>query len=189
MIHGGFSFGKSKYQIYDLEDNLFWTQDYINTFGGDFFDFRWMRGGFLKEASFEIGYEKRGIYNDDFTSVEPGSEIRTEAELTLRPWSNFELSFSSNWMRQAIDHTGEPVFDGMTYTTGLHFQATRSLFFSTRFNGETRENQYNLDFLVGYYFGAGNIIQLSFKKNERKEGFIREGGYSITLKVSYLLRI
>lgn len=189
MIHGGFSFGKSKYQIYDLEDNLFWTQDYINTFGGDFFDFRWMRGGFLKEASFEIGYEKRGIYNDDFTSVEPGSEIRTEAEVTLRPWSNFELSFSSNWIRQAIDRTGEPVFDGMTYTTGLHFQATRSLFFSTRLNGETRENQYNLDFLVGYYFGAGNIIQLSFKKNERKEGFIREGGYSITLKVSYLLRI
>ncbi|MFC2156488.1 DUF5916 domain-containing protein [Acidobacteriota bacterium] len=189
MIHGGFSFGKSKYQIYDTDDTLAWTKEYIPTFGGDFFDFRWMRGGFLKGASVELGYEKRGIYNEDFTAVEAGSEIRTEMEVTLRPFSNFEWTFTGNYMRQSVDRTGNVVFDGMTYATGLHYQLTRSLFMSTRLLGETREDQYNFDFLVGYYFGAGNIIQLSFKKNERKEGFIREGGYSITLKVSYLLRL
>ena len=77
----------------------------------------------------------------------------------------------------------------MTYATSLHLQMTRSLFVSTRLLGETREDQYNLDFLVGYYFGAGNIVQLSYKKSARKEGFEREKGYSITLKISYLLRI
>jgi hypothetical protein len=48
---------------------------------------------------------------------------------------------------------------------------------------------YNFDFLVGYYFGAGNVIQLSYKKGSRTENFLTEKGHSITLKVSYLLRI
>jgi len=189
MIHGGFSIGKSKYQIYDNEYNLTWSQDYINTFSGDFFDFHWERGGFLKEASVEFGWEKKGIYNEDFTVVEPGAEMRTEAEVTLRPLSYFEWSFSSNWLKQTIDRTGAKVFDGATYATSLHYQITRSLFLTTRLLGETREDQYNFDFLIGYYFGAGNIIQLSYKKNARTVDLIQEGGYTITLKVSYLLRI
>lgn len=76
-----------------------------------------------------------------------------------------------------------------SFETSFHFQITRSLFLNTRLLGETRENQYNLDFLAGYYFGAGNIIQLSYKKSTKTEDFLREGGYSITLKVSYLLRM
>ncbi|MFC2160444.1 DUF5916 domain-containing protein [Acidobacteriota bacterium] len=189
MIHGGFSLGKTKYQIFDEDDSLFWTEDYFRTFGGDFIDFRWMRGGFLKEASVELGWEKRGIYNADFSYVEPGSEVRAELEMALRPLSNFEWSVSGSWIKQTIDQTKETVFDGMTYATSLHLQMSRSLFVSTRLLGETREDQYNLDFLVGYYFGAGNIVQLSYKKSARKEGFEREKGYSITLKISYLLRI
>jgi hypothetical protein len=180
VIHGGFSVGKSKYQILDATDSLIWTDDFIQTYGGDFIDFRWMRGGFFKEASVEVGWEKKGIYNEDFTSVEPGAQTRVEAEVTLRPLSYFEWS---------IDQTGETLFDGMTYATALHLQVTRSLFLSARLFGETRNDQYNFDFLVGYYFGAGNIIQLSYKKSAKTEGFLREGGHSITLKVSYLLRI
>ncbi len=189
MIHGGFSLGETKYQIFDNTNNLIWTEDYYKTFGGDFFDFRWMRGGFLNEASVEIGWEKRAIYNEDFTAVEPGSEVRAELEMSLRPFSFFEWSVSGNWIRQTIDETKEKVFDGTTYASSVHIQLSRSLFVSTRLLGETREDQYNLDFLVGYYFGAGNIIQLSYKKSARNEGFEREKGYSITLKVSYLLRI
>jgi hypothetical protein len=188
FIHGGFSAGRSKYQIFDAEDNLAWTEDCIKTYGGDF-DFRWERGGFLKGASIELEYEKKGVYNEDFTAVEAGSELRTEAEVTLRPLSFFEWSFSSNWIRQRIDRTGETVFDGMTYATGIHFQITRSLFVSTWLKGETRDNQYNFDFLIGYYFGAGNILQLSYKKSARTEDMMREGGHSMTFKVSYLLRI
>jgi hypothetical protein len=189
FIHGGFSLGKSKYQIFDAEDNLVWTEDYIETYGGDLIDFRWERGGFLKGASVEFGYEKKGIYSADFTSVEAGSELRTEAEITLRPLSYFEWSFSSNWIKQTVDRTGEKVFDGMTYATGIHFQITRSLFVSTWLKGETRDDQYNFDFLIGYYFGAGNVLQLSYKKSARTEEFLREGGHSMTFKVSYLLRI
>lgn len=188
-IHGNFSVGRSKYQIFDEDDNLIWTDDFIQTYGGDFFDFRWNRGGFLKEASIELGYEKKGIYNEDFTAVEAGYEFKTEAEVTLRPLSYFEWSFSSNWIKQRIDRTGETVFDGMTYATGIHFQITRSLFVSTWLKGETRDNQYNLDYLIGYYFGAGNILQLSYKKSARTEDMVREGGHSMTFKVSYLLRI
>jgi len=187
-IHGGLDVGKSKYQVFNENDELVWKEDFIKTYGGDL-DFSWERGGFLKEISIEGGWDKRGIYNEEFTAVEPGFQIRTEAELTLRPRSNFEWSFSSDWVRQVIDRTGEKVFDGMTYATSLHFQITRSLFLSTRLLGETRDNQYNLDFLFGYYFGAGNIIQLSYKKSARTEGLLKEGGHSITLKVSYLLRI
>lgn len=189
VMRGGLSMGKAKYQIFDDKNNLVWTEDYFQTFGGDFIDFRWMRGGFLKEASVELGWEKRGIYNEDFSDVEPGSEVRAELEISLRPLSSFEWSVSGNWIKQTIDRTKEKIFEGLTYATSLHFQLSRSLFISTRLLGETREDQYNLDFLVGYYFGAGNIIQLSYKKSARKEGFEREKGYSITLKISYLLRL
>jgi hypothetical protein len=187
-IHGGFSAGKSRYQVFDATDSLIWADDFIKTYGGDI-DFRWDRGGFLKEVSIEAGWEKRGIYNDDFSEVESGSHISTEFELTLRPLSYLEWSFSSDWIKQTIDRTGETVFDGMTYATALHLQLTRNLFLNTRLLGETRDNQYNFDFLVGYYFGAGNVIQLSYKKGSRTENFLTEKGYSITLKVSYLLRI
>ncbi|MGB2908119.1 MAG: DUF5916 domain-containing protein [Candidatus Aminicenantaceae bacterium] len=189
MVHGEFNVGRSKYQVLDEADNLYWTDEFINILGGDFFDFRWERGGFFKGASVELGWEKKGIYNDEFTAVEAGHELRTEAEVTLRPLSSFEWTFASNYIRQTLDGSGETVFDGMTYATGLHYQVTPSLFLSTWLKGETRDNQYNFDFLVGYYFGAGNIVQLSYKKGARTENLMREGGYSITLKVSYLLRI
>jgi len=187
-IHGRIEVGRSKYQLFDVDEGLTWTEDFIDTYGGDI-DFHWERGGFLKEVSIEGGWEKRGIYNEDFTAVESGSQVSTELEVTLRPLSNFEWSVSSDWTKQSLDRTGETVFDGMTYATALHLQVTRSLFLSTRLFGETREDQYSLDFLVGYYFGAGNIVQLSYKKSERNHGLLREGGHSITLKVSYLLRL
>ncbi len=187
-VHGGIDAGKSKYQVYNGDEGLTWTKDFINTYGGDL-DFSWERGGFLKEVSIEGGWEKRGVYNEDFTGAEPGSQISLEGQLVLRPRSNLELSLGGDWIRQSIDRTGERVFDGMAYETSLHLQITRSLFLSTRLLGETREDQYNLDFLVGYYFGAGNIIQLSYKKSAKTEALSREGGHSLTLKVSYLLRI
>jgi hypothetical protein len=187
-IHGGIEAGKSKYQVESHSGELAWTTDFISTYGGHL-DFDWERGGFLKEVSVEGGWEKTGVYNENHTAVESGSEINIEASLTLRPRSYFEWSFSSDWIQQVIDRTGQKVFDGAAYATSLHFQITPSLFLSTRLLGETKEDQYNLDFLVGYYFGAGNIVQLCYKKSSRTEALLREGGHSITLKVSYLLRI
>jgi hypothetical protein len=187
-IHAGLEVGKNKYQVLGQDGELAWTKDFIKTFGGNL-DVSWERGGFVKEVGLETNWEKRGIYNESFSAVEPGSRISLEAFLALRPLSNLEWSLSGDWIRQALDRTGEEVFEGMTYATSFHFQITRSLFLSTRLLGETRENQYNLDVLLGYYFGAGNIVQLSYKKSARNEAFGREGGHSLTLKVSYLLRI
>ena len=187
-VHGGFDLGRSKYQVLDVADELVWTPDYIKTYGGNL-DFSWERGGFLKEISVEGGWDKRGVYNEEFTAVVPGTQTSVEGQLVLRPRSNLEWSIEGDWIRQTIDGTGAEAFNGLAYETALHYQLTRSLFLNTRFLGETRENQYSLDFLVGYYFGAGNIVQLSFKKSERNEPLGRVGGYSITLKVSYLLRI
>jgi len=189
-VHGGFDAGKSKYQVLaDPEgEELVWTEDFIKTYGGNV-DISWERGGFLKEISVEGGWEKRGVYNEEFTAVVPGSQTSVEGQLVLRPRSNLEWSVEGDWIRQTIDGTGAEAFNGFTYETALHYQLTRSLFLNTRLLGETRENQYSLDFLVGYYFGAGNIVQLSFKKSERNELLGRVGGYSVTLKVSYLLRI
>ena len=187
-VHGGFDFGRSKYQVLDETDELVWTPDYIKTYGGNI-DFGWDRGGFLKEVGLEAGWEKRGVYNEEFTAVVPGSQTNVEGQLVLRPRSNLEWSVEGGWIRQTIDGTGAEAFNGLAYETALHYQLTRSLFLNTRFLGETRENQYSLDFLVGYYFGAGNIVQVSFKKSERNELLGRVGGYSITLKISYLLRI
>ena len=187
-IHGGIQIGRSKYQINAADDELVWAPDFIRTYGGNL-DFSWERGGFLKEISVEGSWEKRGVYNDEFTDVVPGAQTSIEGQLVLRPKSNLEWSVEGSWVRQTIDRTGEEVFSGLAYETALHYQLTRRLFLNTRLLAETRENQYSFDFLVGYYFGAGNIVQLCYKKSERKELFDKGSGYSITLKVSYLLRI
>ena len=187
-LHGGFELGRSRYQVRDADDDLVWAPDFFKTGRGQV-DFSWERGGFLKEIGIEGGWEKRGVYNDEFTMVFPGSQTSVEGQLVLRPWSNLEWSFEGDWIRQSVDATGEEVFNGLAYSTALHYQVTRSLFLNTQFFGETRENQYSLDFLVGYYFGAGNIVQLSFKKSERTDLLGRASGYSVTLKVSYLLRV
>jgi Domain of unknown function (DUF5916)/Carbohydrate family 9 binding domain-like len=187
-LHGGFDLGRSRYQVRDAQEDLVWTPDYIKTYGGQL-DFSWERGGFLKEIGVEGGWEKRGIYNEDFTAVVPGSQATVEGRLILRPWSNLEWSVGGDWIRQYVDQSSAEVFNGLAYEAALHYQITRSLFLDTRYFGETREDQYSLDFLVGYYFGAGNIVQLSFKKSERNELLSRVGGYSVTLKVSYLLRV
>lgn len=183
-----FEAGESKYQVFDENRRYVWTENYLNTYDGGL-DLSWERGGFLKEMSFELNWEKGGVYIRDFSDVEPGTQISVETSLTLRPRSNFEWSFGSDWTQQRLDRSGEKEFDGMTYETSLHYQLTRNLFLSTLLKGETRENQYNLDVLLGYYFGAGNIIQLCYKKNAKTLDSLREKGYSITLKVSYLLRI
>ena len=187
-IHGGFQLGRSQYQVLDPTEALVWTPDYIKTYGGNI-DFGWERGGFLKEIGVEAGWDKQGVYNEAYTVVVPGSETTVQGHLVLRPRSNLEWSVEGGWIRQTVDSTGAEAFNGLAYEAALHYQLTRSLFLNTRFFGETRENQYSLDVLLGYYFGAGNIVQLALKKSERNELLGRIGGYSITLKVSYLLRI
>ncbi|MEN6561051.1 MAG: DUF5916 domain-containing protein [Acidobacteriota bacterium] len=187
-FHGGFSVGRSRYQVLGGDDRLAWTPDYIRTNGLNL-DIGWERGGFLKEISLEGGWDKKGVYSEDFTAVVPGTETEVQGQVILRPRSNLEWSAEGGWIRQTADATGGEVFNGLTYATALHYQLTRSLFLNSRFFGETRENQYSLDFLVGYYFGAGNVVQLALKKSERNELLGRVGGYSVTLKVSYLLRI
>jgi hypothetical protein len=189
-LHGGFDLGRSKHQVRTDDGGLVWTPDYIKTSGFNL-DFDWERGGFLKEVSLEAGYDKQGVYSDigGFTSIVPGAETSVEGQLVLRPRSNFEWSFEGGWIRQTIDATGEEVFDALAYETAVHYQITRSFFLNARLLGETEDNQYSLDFLLGYYFGAGNIVQLAFKKSARNELLGRIDGYSVTLKVSYLLRI
>ena len=188
--HIGFSLGRSKYQVLDPEGELVWTPDYIQTYGTNV-DISWERGGFLKEIGIEGGWEKRGVYVDleEWSTVAPGSELNVEGQIVLRPKSFLEWSLEGGWIRQTVDGTEGALFDGLTYQTALHYQLTRSLFLNARLFGETIEKQYSLDFLVGYYFGAGNIIQLALKKNERNDLLGRLSGYSVTLKVSYLLRI
>ena len=189
-VNAHFSLGRSKYQVLDDEGGLAWTPDDFRTRGYNL-EFDWERGGFLKEVSLEGSWQKRGVYadNEGFTTVVPGAQTRVESQLVLRPWSNFEWSFEGDWIRQTIDGSGEEPYNALTYETALHYQINRSLFLNTRLLGETDEHQYSFDFLIGYYFGAGNIVQLALKKSERNEVLGQVGGYSATLKVSYLLRL
>jgi hypothetical protein len=180
--------GQSKYQLVDEEDNLSWSEEFIDIYGCDLF-INWYRSGFFKSLNIRGEWDHKGIYNDDFSLVEGGIEIDLDVGVTFRPRSNLELTMGGKWTRHTIDRAGETVFNDLTYNTSLHYQITRHLFLNTRLYGETHDDQYNLDVLVGYYFGAGNIIQLSYKKSSRLEDMQREQGYSITLKVSYLLRI
>lgn len=187
-FHYGVFTGKSQYQVLTPEDDLVWNGEFLKKYGASF-DFDWERGGFLKEISLESSWQKRGIYNEDFTAVSPGSQLSLEGSISLKPRSNVELSFGADYIRQLLSATGEEVFEGLTYKASLHYQITRKLFLSTMLLGETRENQYSFDFLAGYYLGAGSIIQLSFKKSQRREFLETERGHSTTLKVSYLFRI
>lgn len=187
-IHYGFFTGKNQYQVLNSDDQLVWSGIFLRKYGGHF-DFDWDRGGFLKEISLEGSWEKRGVYNEEFTQVLPGSQFNLESSLSLRPRPNLELSLEAEYIQQKLESTGETVFDGVTYEASLHYQITRELFVTTRLLGETREDQYNFDFLVGYYLGAGSIIQLSYKKSQHKEFFETLNGHSTTLKVSYLFRL
>ncbi|MDH7492468.1 MAG: DUF5916 domain-containing protein [Candidatus Saccharicenans sp.] len=187
-FHYGIFTGRSQYQILTPEEALVWNGEYIKNYGAHF-DFDWERGGFLKEISLEGGWQKRGIYNEEFTAALPGSQFSLEGNLSLKPRSNIELSLAADYIQQRLSATGEKVFDGLTYEASLHYQLTQKLFISTILLGETRENQYSFDFLAGYYLGAGSIIQFSFKKSQRREFLETEKGHSTTLKVSYLFRI
>lgn len=187
-FHYGFFTGKSQYQVLSPADELTWNGNFLKNYGAHF-DFDWERGGFLKEISIEGSWQKRGIYNEEFTDVLPGAQMTVEGSLSLKPRSNLEFSLGAEWIRQTLDSTGETIFEGLTYEASLHYQITHQLFVSTRLLGETREDQYNFDFLVGYYLGAGNVIQLSFKQSQRKEFLVTERGHSVTLKVSYLFRL
>jgi len=180
--------GQSKYQLEDEEGNLSWSGEFIDIWGCDLL-INWYRSGFFKSLAIHGEYDHKGIYNEDFSGVSGGIEIDLDLGITFRPRSNLELTMGGHWTRQTLDGNDEPVFNDLTYHTSLHYQITRCLFLNTRLYGETRSDQYNLDVLVGYYFGAGNIIQLSYKKSSRLEDIKREQGYSLTLKVSYLLRI
>ncbi|MBC7361983.1 MAG: hypothetical protein H5U06_06850 [Candidatus Aminicenantes bacterium] len=187
-FHYGFFTGKSQYQVLSPADELIWNGNFLKNYGAHF-DFDWERGGFLKEISIEGSWQKRGIYNEEFTDVLPGAQMTVEGSLSLKPRSNLEFSLGAEWIRQTLDSTGETIFEGLTYEASLHYQITHQLFVSTRLLGETREDQYNFDLLVGYYLGAGNVIQLSFKQSQRKEFLVTERGHSVTLKVSYLFRL
>lgn len=187
-FHYGFFTGKDQYQVLTSSQELVWNGSFLKNYGGHF-DFGWERGGFLKEIGLEGRWEKRGIYNEEFTAVSPGTEFSLEGSLSLRPRSNLEFSFEADWINQKLSDSGQTVFEGLTYETSIHYQVTRELFLTARLLGETREDQYNFDFLIGYYFGAGNLIQLSFKQSQRKEFLVTEKGHSFTFKLSYLFRL
>lgn len=180
--------GRSKYQVTGEDGSLVWCDTYIpiRRFSVDAF---WFRGGFLKEVRLEFGLAKGGIYNEEFTRVEPGRETTLETEVTLRPLDNLQLAGEIGWTRQTLDRRGQEVFDGMTYSTTLHYQVNRCLFFTSRWLGETLNDQFNLDLVAGYHFGAGNIVQLAYKKSRRDEFGRRIDAHTITLKISYLLRV
>jgi hypothetical protein len=187
-IRMGVSAGKSKAQVYDEFDELYWSDEFIDEYGGNL-SVGLSRSGFLKSMNFSGSWRHKGIYNDEFTQVKPGTRTNFRARFTLRPKSNFEFSLGGEWTRQVLEENGEVAFQGITYNTKLHYQFSRNLFFSSRLMGETRDDQYNVDFLLGYYFGAGNVVQLSYKTSRRLEDMQHEKGYSITLKISYLLRV
>ena len=180
--------GKSQYQVKNENEELIWNGEFLSVYGGRL-DFGWEKGGFFKDLNLELGWQKKGIYNEDFTAVLPGSQLDLEASFSLKPRSNVEISLGADYIQQNLSETGEKIFSGLTYLASLHYQITHQLFISTRILGETREDQYNFDLLLGYYLGAGSIVQLSFKTSQHKEFIEVEKGRSTTLKVSYLLRI
>lgn len=181
-------FGQHRFQVLSPSGKLTWSQNLMDTvslWGG----MEWERGGFFKELDFRFSWEKTGVYLDDFETVAPGKQMELGGEMVLRPRSNIEVSLESEWVRQTLISNGERLFSGMTWLAGLHYQFTRKLFANVRLQGETREDQYSLDTVLGYYFGANNIAQFVFKKSSRKEEFQHESGYSFTFKFSYLFRL
>lgn len=182
------SAGRSRPQV-SLEDgSLAWTDRFLDTaevWAGIF----WSRGGFLKGVHANVSWENDAVYLDDFSRVEAGRQLESEVSLTFRPRSDVEFEVGGEYVRQRVNRTGELAFSGLTYDASLHYQMTRSLFFSTRLQGESRDEQYNLDIVAGYYFGAGNAAQVACKKGSRLGDTLRENGYSVTAKVSYLLRL
>ena len=181
------SAGRSRDQITLDDGTLAWSDRFVRTRKVSTGLF-WSRSGFLKGMRASVDWGHAGIYSEDFTRIEPGHELHAGGSVTFRPRSHIEVETDASWVRQTVDGTGAVVFSGLTYTTSLHYQVTRALFFSSRMQGETRESQYSVDAVAGYYFGAGNVFQVTYKKGSRVNEAVRERGDAITAKVSYLFR-
>lgn len=186
-LSGNISVGDSKGQI--LKDgSLIWSNAFFPYKGFDL-NYSFYKGRIIKGYGLGISWKRMPVYVQNFTALEDGIEKYLKANLSLRPLSFLELSFETEFVEQRLFKNRETVFSGTTYEASLHYQITKSLFFNTRIKGESRYDQYNLDVLLGYYFGAGNIVQLIYKRSSRGIHELKEGGYSIALKASYLLRI
>ena len=122
--------GKSKFQTYDEEGNLFWSDEFIKIYGGDIM-VHWNHSGIFKGLEIHAEWDHKGIYNDNYTEVEAGIETDLDVSMIFRPRSNIEFSIGGKWTRQTIDRTDETAFNGITYETGLHYQITRTLYLKT----------------------------------------------------------
>lgn len=181
------SAGRSQYQVLG-ERGLQWAGRFMPTrdvWAGLF----WSRPGWLKGIHANASWARTGVYTGGFAGVEPGRSTSVEGSLTFRPRSDIEIETGAEYIRQEADRAGAAIFSGLTYEASLHYQVTRALFLSGRLRGESREDQYHVDLVAGYYFGAGNVAQVAYKRGSRLELGLREQGYSITAKVSYLLRL
>ncbi len=186
-VHAYINTGEKKLQVYQ-DGELTWSKSFFS-YKGFFLEYSFWAGRFVKSYGFWISSYRTPIYTEGYTKLENGTEKSLEAEIDLRPLSFLELSFKTGIVEQELFKNNEKIFSGTTYETSLHYQITKSLFLNTRIKGESRYDQYSLDILLGYYFGAGNIIQLSYKRRSNVISGIKEKGYSLVLKVSYLLRI
>lgn len=186
-LFAGIYTGKSKAQLFK-DQELVWSDIYFLNKGLEL-KYIFSAGRVLKRYGFGISISRIPIYKEGFTRLEDGIEKKLEGYIGIRPLSFLELSFTTEFIEQKSLKDNKKNFIGTSYETSLHYQITKYLFFNTRIKGESKYDQYNLDLLLGYYFGAGNIIQLIYKRGSKGVHEFKEGGYSIALKASYLLRI
>jgi len=179
---------RSKNQVVGVDGQLDWHPELFDKWDL-VLELDWERGGFFKEIELAAVIAKKCLYDDSFSRVSPGMETRIESQVTLRPLGNLEWSAELGWTRQVLEIGKNTVFDGATYSSTIHYQLDRNLFLLARLLGETQNNQYNADLVAGYHFGAGNVVQLAYKKSSRNEIGQKTQAHSITLKLSYLLRL
>ncbi len=168
--------------------DLYWDEK-VFPYRSFILDYRMNRIWFIKNIRFRSELRRRGIYRRDFGEVVDGKEKRFICAMTFKPWSFMDYSLSMNFIEQREYQRDSLLWKGVTLQSDLFLQMSRAFYLNLYYNAETRLKQYNLGVLFCYDFGSGSLVQFGLKSSKELFSDEYEAGFTVFLKISYLLRI
>lgn len=183
ISHG---FGDARPQIF-RERRLVWDTGYYpqRIFSAE------LASAGRKAIQFTLGFFARRdfVYAAGFTVAKKGesSELRLDADIRISPQLQTRLSYKRNYQRSDDDSIH---FQGNLCSASLNYQFSRRIASFIKFQYDSHRQWFQYDFLLGYEPANVSKIYFSFKNySEHSFRLFDPQVRSLTLKISYLLRI
>lgn len=178
--------GKIRGQIYSPE-GLVWDSHLYNQ---DLYNASLSYNGSSK-IQFTLALE----YSDDFIYVNNFKETRKGSNTNIDLSTNFKISpqlqFKFSYGKTFLKGNGDSMeFDGDLVSASLNYQVTKRISSFVKFQYDSRYEQFQYDFLLGYEPANVSKIYFSIKNYcENKFRLFDPDVSSISFKISYLLRL